>query len=154
MLKFKQFIAEDNAQKEICDMWSSNKDISDIEKTTGKSKKYIKQVLKRAGKKGWESINEADETKLDTGKVKEINKLLFGLVKSSKADIDIKNILQPVEEILSQYGVDKDINVDRVITNKGEKEFKCNPFTNVILIVKWTKDKEEFQLTDAYLENI
>jgi len=61
MKSFLKFLVEDSPKKietdkKILSLWTSSADIEDIVKSSGKSKIYIKNLLKRNGKKGWETI--------------------------------------------------------------------------------------------------
>lgn len=42
--------------KKILKLWTDSTDIEDIMKISKKSKTYIKNLLKKAGRKGWEEL--------------------------------------------------------------------------------------------------
>lgn len=57
MSKFQQYLIESDKEKEILDLWVKNMDVDDIIKTVkGIDKTFIKRVIKKNGRKGWETI--------------------------------------------------------------------------------------------------
>lgn len=57
MIRFSQYLVEHNKEKEILDLWAKNMDVEDIIKTVkGIDKTFIKRVIKKNGRKGWETI--------------------------------------------------------------------------------------------------
>lgn len=149
MIRFRSFITEgslDDAKlKAAHQAWAHGVDEEEIIAKYGK--RYLAAVKKQR------NFKEAEELKLDQGKVKEINKALFDIVKTAKADVDLATVIEPIRTLLADY----DINIpapSKMITNKGEKRFSCAPYTNIELVVKWAKNGDEYQLKDADLQGI
>lgn len=57
MKSFRTFLTEViDIDKKILDMWRDSADVEDIVKVCHRDKNYIKKLLKRNNRKGWEEL--------------------------------------------------------------------------------------------------
>jgi hypothetical protein len=157
MIRFKHYIAEggclqDNKIKQAADMLS-NPGFSDEDIIKAVGRKYLEAAKRSKGIKEAEGDEEDMGQKLGTAEVKAINAELFTAVKETKGGSDLKSLFSSIRDIMSERGIEIKMS-SRLITSKGQKEFACEPYTNVKLVVTWSESKGEFLLKDASLQGV